>query len=403
MRRTVAALGGAIVLAAATLVSPASAQVRRGMRTPQPAPAPSPSSDESEDRAPPPLRTEPEIAPPSDPLAMPPEIAGRIGTDWSSGPPSPEGPGAQTRWFPYFERREGDARVRLLPPFLLEQSRGLTDPTQRLYGVPKSEDTQGLYGLLYYRRRSLRLDMDVVFPAFWRLRDGESHTLVLGPLVHREAPGENDNWLAPLYFQGARRDGGYLHLPLLLTTSHWSDSGAFTLAGPYFRSRSGRQVTAGVAPFYFHGDTGSTQGDRSTYTLVPPLLFYHGEHESNGTSITVVGPVIAQSDPKRDVFDVAPLYFHIHGKPESGGVVEEHTTLFPFFHYGHDPDQSLFILPGYYRRVTRTSDSLVSLVYSHVEGRSGATSLTAAGPILPLWIDYRDRDIGLHTRPRTTG
>ena len=52
--------------------------------------------------------------------------------------------------------------------------------------------------------------------------------------------------------------------------------------------------------------------------------------------MTVLGPIIAWADPKRDVFDVAPVFFHIRGKPESGGVAEEHTTLLPFFHYGHD-------------------------------------------------------------------
>ena len=49
----------------------------------------------------------------------------------------------------------------MLPPFYVEQTRGVNDPTQALYGIPKSEDTQGVYGLLYYRRRSLKLDMDV--------------------------------------------------------------------------------------------------------------------------------------------------------------------------------------------------------------------------------------------------
>ena len=44
--------------------------------------------------------------------------------------------------------------------------------------------------------------MDVVFPAFWHVRDGDNHVVVVGPLVHREAPGENDNWLAPLFFDG---------------------------------------------------------------------------------------------------------------------------------------------------------------------------------------------------------
>ena len=398
MRRSTS-IAAAIVFGAFFLAVSAHAQGRRGPRPPpqqQSEPKP-PSSDDSDDRAAAAPRTEPEIAPPADPLAVPPEVAAHIGSDWNRGPPSPEGSLNHTQWFPYYESRRGDSRVRLLPPLLLEQTRGLRDPSQRQYGVPATEDTEGLYGLLYYRRRSLKLDSDVVFPAFWRVRDGDSHTLVLGPFVHREAPGENDNWLAPLYFQGTRKDGGYFHAPLLLSTSHWDNAGAFTLVGPYFRSRSGQDVNAGVAPFYFHGDNGNTEGSRSTYTLIPPLLFYHGDHEIDGTSTTVVGPVILQSDPKRDVVDVAPFYFHIHGKPENGGIAEEHTTLFPFFHYGYDPDQSLFILPGYYRHVTRTSDTLLSLFYSHIEGRAGATSLTAAGPVVPLWWDYRDRDLGVHT------
>lgn len=388
--------GVALILCAAS----ASAQPRgRGAaRQPQEPPAQTQSSqshdqDEEEDHGSI-LRGEPEVSPPADPLAISPETRARIGTDWDRGPPSPQGPIERTRWFPYYESRQGDSRLRLLPPFFIEQTRGLRDPSQDRYGVPSTDDTQGLYGLLYYRRRSLKLDMDVVFPAFWRVRDGKNNVLVVGPLVHREAPGEHDNWLAPLYFQGARKDGGYFHAPLLLTSSHWDTQGAFTLVGPYFRARNERNVDWGVAPFFFHGDNGNLEGSRRTYTLIPPLLTYHAEHELDGTSTTVIGPVIKQSDPKRDVFDVAPFYFHIQGKPETGGVAEEHTTLLPFFHYGHDPEQTLFILPGYYRRVTKTTDTLLSLFYSHTETRSGATSLTAAGPIVPLWWSYRDRDVG---------
>ena len=380
------------------VASISNAQMRGGRGRPPPQqqdqPKPAPSSDDDDDR--PPMRTEPSIAPPQDPLAISPEVRAQIGSDWQSGPPSPEGPLHHTQWFPYYEETRGDYRLRLLPPVFVEQSRGLRDPTQTLYGVPKSESTEGLYGLLYYRRRSLALDMDVVFPAFWRVRDGDNRVAVFGPIVHRDAPGENDNWLAPIVFAGSRKDGGYLHLPPLLTTSHWSASGAFTLVGPYFRDRSGTDVNLGVAPFYFHGDNGNLEGSRRTYTLIPPLLTYHAEHEFDGSSMTVVGPVIAQSNPRRDIFDVAPFYFHIRGKPDTGGVVEEHTTLLPFFHYGHDPDGSLFVLPGYYRRVTRTSDAAISLFYSHVESRSGSTSLTAAGPVVPLWWNYNDRDLDIH-------
>jgi hypothetical protein len=353
-----------------------------------------PASDDEEDHAPL-LRTEPEIAPPADPLVVSPAVRAQIGTDWDGRPPSPEG-ASSTSWFPYFERRTGDSRLRLLPPFLIESTRGLPDPSQRLYGVPKTPDTEGLYGLLYYRRRSLQLDMDVVFPAFWRVRDGDAHVVVAGPVVHREAPGENDNWVAPLFFAGGRKDGGYFHSPVLLTTSHWNRQGAFTLAGIYFRDRSGASVDSGVVPFYFHGDNGNTEGSRRTYTAIPPLLFYHSEHELDSSATTVAGPVIVQSSPKRSVVDVAPLFFNIEGRPESGGVRESHTTLFPLFHYGYDPESSLFIVPGYYRRVSRTADTMLTPLFSQAETRNGSTSLTAIGPILPLWWNYRDRDLGVH-------
>ncbi len=392
--RLLACAATALVLA---LSGTASAQfpgaARRGPRTSEPKPK---APDADEDRAPL-LRAEPAIAPPQDPLLMSPETRERIGSDWAAGPPSPEGLLVRRRMLPYYEATRGDYRERLLPPFFVEETRGLPDQTRHLYGVPQAEDTQGLYGLLYYRRRSPKLDIDLVFPALWRVRDGDSKVVVVGPLAHREAPGEHDNWLAPLLFEGERRGGGYLHAPLLLTTSHWDTEGAFTLVGPYFRARTGTDVDLGVAPLFFRGDNGDSEGNRRTYTLIPPLLFYHAEQELDGTSMTVVGPVVARSNPKRAVFDVGPLFFHIHGKPETGGVSETHTTLFPLFHYGRSADQSLFIIPGYYRRVTPTSDALLSLGYSHIEARSGATSLTAAGPIVPLWWSYSNRDVGLHS------
>ena len=162
--------------------------------------------------------------------------------------------------------------------------------------------------------------------------------VVAGRSMHREAPGENDNWVAPLFFQGARKDGGYFHSPALLTTSHWSSSRSLHADGPFFWDRTGTNVDMGVAPLFFHGDNGSIDGNRRDYTLIPPLLFYHSAHELDAsTGRPSSGPVVAQSDNKRDVFDVAPIFFHISGKPETGGVPEEHTTLFPLFHYGRRP------------------------------------------------------------------
>ncbi len=343
-------------------------------------------------------RAEPSAAPPADPLAVSPEVKARIGTDWDSGYPAPREDPQATRGikFPFYEERRGDYHLRLLPPFVFEHTRGLADVhSPNLEGIPTTEDTEGLYGLFYYRRRSAALDADVVFPLAWRVRERTNHVWVAGPAVHREAPGEHDNWLAPIVFEGARPDGGYFHSPLLLTTSSWSAKKAFTLIGPYFRDRTASDVDLGVAPFFFRGDNGNVDGDRKTYTLIPPLLYYHRERERDDSTMTVIGPVIMQSTPKRDIFDVAPLFFHIKGKPETGGIAEEHTTMFPFFHWGHSPDKSLFVVPGYFRRLTRTADTLITPFFSQAETRNGSTTLTVAGPVIPIYWRYADRDLGV--------
>jgi hypothetical protein len=316
-------------------------------------------------------RSEPSVAPPANPLEISKEARDQIGTDYTGGA-APDVPRS----------------FHTVPPFWFEHTRG----------VGASYDRESLYGLLYYQRRSLKLDRDVLFPLFWHMRDDQAYTTVVGPVLHREAPGENDNWLAPLYFTGSRPDGGYFHSPALLTTSHWNAKGAFTLSLLYFRDRTGTDVDAGVVPFYFHGDNGDVEGNRKSYTLIPPLLYFHRERELEGSKMTVIGPVLSQSDTKRDIFDVAPLFFHIKGKPESGGVREEHTTLFPFFHYGwsEENNTSLFVIPGYLRRTTKDADTMLTPIYSHATTRSGATSMTAVGPVVPLWFDYRDRDVGTH-------
>jgi hypothetical protein len=329
-------------------------------------------------------RAEPVAQPPADPLAIPPEIKDRIGTDTDGRPPAPSGQ-IERSYFPYYQERRGDYRFRMVPPLYLEHTR---------YADTPNEDTESLTALLYYRRRSPQQDRDIIFPAFWRVRDRQNHVLVLGPLAHREAPNENDNWVAPIMFTGSRADGGYFHSPLLLTTSHWNAKGAFTLAGPYFRDRTASDVDWGVAPFFFRGDNGNLDGARRTYTLIPPLLYFHRERELDESSFTVVGPVITSSTPKRDVFDVAPFVFTIRGKPQTGGVREQHTTVMPLFHYGTSEQQSLFVVPGYLRRVTKTADTMLTPLYSHATTRNGATSLSILGPLVPFYYGYRDVDIG---------
>ena len=111
----------------------------------------------------------------------------------------------------------------------------------------------------------------------------------------------------------------------------------------------------------------------------------------------MIGPVIRRATPKRQVFDVAPFFFTIRGKPETGGVRESHTTLFPFFHYGYAEDRIALRPPrlpppGDARRPTRSS--------RRSEPRDDAQRLDVAdgcsGRSLPLYYGYRDTDVGYH-------
>lgn len=335
---------------------------------------------------------------PVDPLKVPDEIKDRLGVGDEQLRNGAVGP-VSRRLRPYYEESRGDYRLRLVPPLYLEHTRGLPQRDQPAGTV--QPDTEGLYGLLYYRRRSLHVDADVVFPAFWRLREDQRTTTVLGPLVHQEesasatARATHANWFAPLVFEGIRKDGGYFHLPIALTLTKWSEKSAFTLVGPYLRIRKERSVDQGLFPFFLHGDNHDQDGARRSYTLVPPALFFKRDRELDDSHLTIVGPVYRETNLKRSITNVLPLFWHIDGKPESGGMQESHTTLLPFFHYGRSEEKSLFVLPGYLRRVTATSDTMLTPLVSFASTRRGKTNLFAAGPLVPLVFNYSDKDTGL--------
>jgi hypothetical protein len=346
-------------------------------------------------------RTEPTLAPPADPLAVSPEVRRRIGSDAEGSIPSPTPYGKlHQSFFPYYEESRGDYRFRLmLPvPLWLEHTRGL--PTEADSGEPVGEDRESLFGGLYYQRRSSHWSKDVLFPVVWNVvnKDTGSKTFVLGPFAHRTAPFEHDNWLLPFYAEGSRKDGGYFHSLPLLTMSWWNPKSAFDVNALYFRTRTEKDVDWGLIPFLFRGDNGNQEGARKTYTVIPPLLLYHGEKESDESALTVIGPVISKTTPKRAVFDIAPIFFHIEGKPATGGVVESHTTVFPLFHYGTSPEQNLLVLgPLYLHRSTTTVNTTLTPLVSLSTTRNGATSLVAVGPIAPLYYHYADYGTGLTT------
>src|SRR5690606_33227753 len=164
---------------------------------------------------------------PSDPLAISPEVAARIGSD-----ADPDALGAtkdaQRNFYGlYYNERAGAYRYRVLFPLWAERIKpSLTKPS-----VP---DRASVYGGLYYNRRSAEHADDVLFPLFWNLRNPaeESRSTLVGPFFNRRTKTESDDWFLPLYATGRRKVGGYTLIPPLLTSLNASEKGGFNLIGP---------------------------------------------------------------------------------------------------------------------------------------------------------------------------
>jgi len=315
---------------------------------------------------------------PADPLKLSPIVKKKIGSDAERELELGRAYETSFSWYgPYYEEKSGQYRFRTVFPLWLERK--------------QPEDTASMYSPFYYRRRSPKADADVVFPLYWDMREDETRTRVVGPLAWRRAPGETDNWLAPLVFQGTRKDGSYLHIPPLLTfTSHTLTSG-FNLVGPGFCSwkggsscslRSAEDIDFGIAPLYFYG-----RSETKEYEVIPPLLHYYRYDDIGEKSLNIWGPLMWKRDRERSAFHVLPLFYHLWGQDE------DHVTLLPFFHYGHKGQSSLFVNPLY---LTATGDegekTFVTWGYARYRGRTELDMIT------PLYWHYRDPDIGEDTK-----
>ena len=211
---------------------------------------------------------------------------------------------------------------------------------------------------------------------------------MLGPFVNRVAPGERDNWLAPLYFTGKRKTGGYTLIPPLLTYTHTDGRGGFNLMGPMFCSwkggshcdtRTAEDIDFGVAPLYFFG-----QNERVKYEVIPPLLHYYRYDDNDQSWLNIWGPYYREHTQERDMFHMLPLYWSIWGKNE------RHTTVLPFFHYGWKDDAWLFANPLFLLgRGDKGESTFVTWGYARYRGRTELDMIT------PLYWRFRDPDTGL--------
>src|SRR5204862_992597 len=136
--------------------------------------------------------TEPSL--PAHPLRVPKAAAARIGSDAALDEPE-TGRGSETERLYlglYYREASKQYQFKTLFPLWVERTQpSLRDPTKT--------DRASLFGGVYYNRRSAEHSDDILFPLFWNLGTPKSRTTVLGPFVNHRAPGETDDWFAPLY------------------------------------------------------------------------------------------------------------------------------------------------------------------------------------------------------------
>lgn len=313
-----------------------------------------------------------------DPLAIPEGIKPILGSNITPEDQHPTGAISRTGIFPLaYKQRIGNEITSAIFPFYYER-RAFSDEQ-------KLVDRETFYGL-YYRRRSARFDVDAAFPLFLRWRDDQTTTTIVPPVLWRDGPnGEWHRWLAPLFFASSQPDGGYLHIPGLLTFSHHNVDRAFSLIGGIgFYDRTKKDVDWGVVPLVFGGHNSEKL---TNYFLIPPLLTYHAENKDQGTSTTWAGPVLYKSAPKRTVLDVFPLLFHNHGIEDGEGYTS--TTFLPLFHYSRSATKNLLVTPLFGHAKDDEGETTITPVYSRYRGR---TRLDLAGPIIPLFAHYVDPD-----------
>ena len=283
---------------------------------------------------------------------------------------------------PYYEEESGKYQLRLAFPFWAERK-------QPSLLKPEVLDRASLYGLYYNRRSNERSD-DILFPIFWDLKNKttDDRTTIVGPLVHREAPDEHDNWLAPLYFTGKRKHGGYTIIPPLLTYTNTNEHGGFNLVGPMFCSwkggsscdpRTAEDIDFGIAPLYFFGANAE-----SKYEIIPPLLHYYSYDDRSLSWTNWWGPYYRRHTQKRDALHLFPFFYSLWGKNE------QHVTLAPLFHHGYDEKSWLHVNPLFLLgKGSEGESTFVTWGYARYRGRTELDMIT------PLYWGYRDPSIHL--------
>ena len=247
--------------------------------------------------------------------------------------------------------------------------------------------------LLFYQRRSPRWDADVFFPAVWRVRPREqgAHRRAVPP--PRGAAGARQLARAAL-FQAKLQGTAATFTRCRSDELHWNevrvhDRGAMLPRSNAARRRHGRRPV--LVPRRQRRPRRRQGRPHPAGPLFPPRARDRRELVHGGRARHL------ETDPKRSIFDVAPFFFSIRGKPETGGVKEAHaSSALPLRHEARRTSSSS---PGYIRRVTPTADTMITPFFSRARRGKGLDVAHRRRPDPADLPQQRRRGRGLR-RPR---
>ncbi len=230
---------------------------------------------------------------------------------------------------------------------------------------------------------------------------GHSRTTIVGPLVNRVAPDENDNWLAPLYFTGKRKNGGYTLIP---AAAHLHEHERPRRLQPrradvlfldrrqHLRRAHGRRASISAwRPSTSTARTPrrSTKSSRRFFTTTTTTIA-RSAGRTSGASTTASTRNAGHAPP-------APALLSIDGKNE------HHTTLLPFFHYGYDRNSWLLINPLFLAAEGLQGEStFVTYLYARYRGRTTLDMVTPLYWRTPIRTSSSTSTCSSHSSSRAT-